>query len=150
MQTLLSSFIHHFAVQRSYIIHTSFPYFQKLTCVKPSFTIRAESNRLLPRHAVPSHAQIHLGIPHSHFQFYPCLPHPCGITPSTSQPETGNQYPRLGIPSLIDFAFREEFMKSHSGAPAWPLLSPDNKTTFTATRDKRLWMSSTGIQNNCK
>lgn len=106
MQTLFF-FIHHFAVQRSYIIHTSFPDFQKLTCIKHSFTIRAESNRLLPSHTVPSHAQIHLGIPHSHFQFCPCLPHPCGITPSASQPETGNQYPWLGIPSLIDFVFRK-------------------------------------------
>lgn len=93
MQTLLLIFIHHYAVQRSYIMHTSFPDFQKLPFAKHSFSIRAESNRLLPRHAVPLHAQIHLGIPHSHFQFCPCLPHPCGITPSASQPETGNQYP---------------------------------------------------------
>lgn len=138
MQNVLLIFIHHFTVQRSYIIHTSIRDFQKLTSVKHSFTIRAESNRLLPHHAVPSHAQIHLGIPHSHFQFCPGLLHPCGITPSASKPETDNQYPWLGIPSLIDFVFWEEFIKSHSGASALPLLSLDIKATFTAIRDKRL------------
>lgn len=41
--------------------------------------------------------------------------HPHYITPHASYSETDNQYPWLGVPSLIDFVFQEDSIKSHWG-----------------------------------
>lgn len=98
----------------------------------------AESNSLLPLQAVASHSQMHPASPHSHF-----VPQPCHITSPASQPETANRYPWLSILSLIDFVFQEEFIKTHWGDSALPLLSPDIKTTFAATREAKLWTGFT-------